>query len=151
MPTTVRNTDILFNDGTTQSTAASPAPSSYLAVGTVMYVINNTTSNYVAGSTIAGSSLLYQSSVSGYGGAASPAGYFGENTTQSQPYTFYAYANGTAFRRATGNPGFVLVGSSALSGTWRIVWPVRARAYYYDFAYNQNASDATFTLAVRIA
>jgi hypothetical protein len=142
---------VRFNDGTTQTTAASPAPSSFLAVGTVMYVINNTTSNYLAGSTIAGSNLLYQSSVSSYGNPASAAAYLGENSSQTQPWTLYSYANGTAQRRSAGNPGFALVGASALTGTWRILWPVRARSYSYDWYSNQSGSDSTFTLAVRIA
>ena len=61
MPVTVRGTDILFNDGTTQSTAAPPAvPSSYGAVGTVIIgLVQLTTLNAVIseGTTFAGSSL----------------------------------------------------------------------------------------------
>jgi hypothetical protein len=67
MPVTLRNTDILFNDNTTQNTAASPFPSSITALGAILPLIRTDTvpddSTYndysVIGSTAAGSTLRY--------------------------------------------------------------------------------------------
>lgn len=56
MPTTLRNTDILFNDGSTQSTAAT-TPTTLYAVGTYITGRPNNTTTYAANSTLAGSSL----------------------------------------------------------------------------------------------
>jgi hypothetical protein len=58
MPTTLRNTDILFNDGTTQSTAAATAASAVGTVGT--YALAGLNSGSIAtGGTVAGSSLQF--------------------------------------------------------------------------------------------
>jgi hypothetical protein len=71
MPVTVRNTDILFNDGTTQSTAAgavtttavlnATAAASVGDVGSYAFLVEASTnaSNRTVGSTLAGSSLRY--------------------------------------------------------------------------------------------
>jgi RsiW-degrading membrane proteinase PrsW (M82 family) len=66
MPVTVRNTDILFNDGTTQTTAAgavttaavlnATAGASAGAVGTY-YLRRSSGSSWSSGTTIAGSSM----------------------------------------------------------------------------------------------
>jgi hypothetical protein len=74
MPTTLRNTDILFNDGTTQSTAATAgglvttanvlnatAGASAGAVGTYMFGRRVTSADLAFGSTVAGSDLRPQS------------------------------------------------------------------------------------------
>ena len=63
MPVTVRGTDILFNDGTTQSTAPS-VPNTLYAVGTYVIGRSANSTSYAVNSTIAGSSL-YATSVSG--------------------------------------------------------------------------------------
>lgn len=67
MPTTLRNTDILFNDGTTLSTAAgavttasvlnATAGASAGAVGSYMFASSSTASDVAFGSTRAGSAL----------------------------------------------------------------------------------------------
>ena len=71
MPVTVRGTDILFNDGSTQNTAAitanttnvlnATAAASVGAVGTYAFLANATAfaGVYAPGSTVAGSSLRY--------------------------------------------------------------------------------------------
>jgi hypothetical protein len=71
MPTTLRNTDILFNDSTTQSTAAvvntttvlnATAGASVGSVGTYAFLYDQNLgagSNRNAGSTVAGSALRY--------------------------------------------------------------------------------------------
>jgi hypothetical protein len=83
MPVTVRNTDILFNDGTTQSTAAgapttaqilnATAGASAGAVGTYADLKFNSVVAAMFGTTAAGSNLRYSS---GNGGSTqgTPAG-----------------------------------------------------------------------------
>jgi hypothetical protein len=77
MPVTVRNTDILFNDGSTQSTAAgavtttavlnATAAASVGAVGTYAFLGETLTTNTVPGGTRAGSGLRYAGSGSSAG------------------------------------------------------------------------------------
>ena len=72
MAVTVRGTDILFNDGTTQSTAAgaitttsvlnATAGASVGAVGSYAYLVSAVTGATAPGGTKAGSSLRYASS-----------------------------------------------------------------------------------------
>jgi hypothetical protein len=58
MPVTVRGTDILFNDNTTQSTAAGATPSTNLdGIGSYAVLINATESDLAQGGTRAGSLL----------------------------------------------------------------------------------------------
>ena len=69
MPVTVRNADILFNDGTTQSTAAgavtttsvlnATAGASVGAVGTYAFLVSAVNATYGPGATLAGSNLRY--------------------------------------------------------------------------------------------
>jgi len=69
MPVTVRNADILFNDGTTQSTAAgAPTTAQILnatagatagAVGTYAFARRNVSQTISANTTYAGSQLVY--------------------------------------------------------------------------------------------
>lgn len=71
MPTRIRNTDILFNDGTTQSTAAIVTTTAVLnatsaasvgAVGTYAFLsITDATTQPGIGGTVAGSTLRYSS------------------------------------------------------------------------------------------
>lgn len=88
MPTTLRNTDILFNDGSTQSTAATAgglvttanvlnatAGATAGAVGTYMFAFRNTTGTVAFGSTVAGSALLPSAAIVSVGnGNACPWG-----------------------------------------------------------------------------
>ena len=79
MPVTVRGGDILFNDGTTQSTAAgalnttavlnATAGASVGAVGTYGFFKDNVTTDheYAPGTTLAGSSLRYAGAFVGGG------------------------------------------------------------------------------------
>lgn len=57
MPVTIRNTDILFNNGTTQSTAATPVSTDFGAVGTYAVLLNATESDLAVNGTRAGSQL----------------------------------------------------------------------------------------------
>lgn len=143
MPTTLRNTDILFNDGTTQSTAAG-APSSATAIGSVMYAANGTTSSIQVGTSVAGSSLFYPATVVT----------FSQGNTAAIYSTSGSAFNMTSLRASntgTGNPGFGLPGASTLPGTWRSITPAAVRVYSYDGNYNQYGSFASINLWVRIA
>lgn len=59
MPTTLRNTDILFNDSTTQSTAFTGFPTTNGAVGTYVLAFYSVgvNSSLAVGTTVAGSTL----------------------------------------------------------------------------------------------
>jgi hypothetical protein len=59
MPVTVRGTDILFNNGTTQSTAAVSPSTDFGGVGSYAVLMNASNSNVAQGNTIAGSSLRH--------------------------------------------------------------------------------------------
>lgn len=96
MPTTLRNTDILFNDGTTQSTALSTA---FGAVGTYAVLMNAVNTNNVnADVTVAGSTLRYN------------------HTGNTSVVLTNAPFVGTRFRD---NNSTYNGGGTALSGTWR--------------------------------
>jgi hypothetical protein len=59
MPVTVRGTDILFSNGTTQSTAAVSASTEFGGIGSYAVLIPAVNSNLAQGATIAGSSLRH--------------------------------------------------------------------------------------------
>ena len=71
MPVTLRNTDILFNNGTTQNTAAVAASTDFGGIGSYALLLNAANSNYGIGTAVAGSTLRYNYAVSG---AIPPAG-----------------------------------------------------------------------------
>jgi hypothetical protein len=104
MPTTIRNTDILFNDGTTQSTAATGASTAFGAVGTYAVLMMAANTNLAIDGTIAGSSLRYNDSPNGITNNASTAGItpFMGMYTRSSVSTY-------------------LGGGTSVSGTWRKV------------------------------
>ncbi len=103
MPTTLRNTDILFNDATTQSTAFTGIPTTFGAVGTYAVLMMGVNTNLATDGTIAGSSLRYNftpnSAASTLGGSANSAPFLG--------------------RRIRSNNSTYDGGGTALSGTWR--------------------------------
>jgi hypothetical protein len=83
MPTTLRNTDILFNDGTTQTTAATApttanvlaatAGASVGAVGTYAMLWTHSSNTVEPGQTVAGSGMVY-SPASGLARSGVPSG-----------------------------------------------------------------------------
>ena len=150
MPTTLRNTDILFNDGTTQSTAAgSSIPAAFGDVGTITFAGNTTTLNYVFGATIAGSSLRYQTTVVSW---IQPFRSEGPGTGALPSSNFSYVIGGTSTRVNTGNTGYLVPGgSTALTGTWRnIGGPCSARASYVD-TYGNTNSETRMSLWLRIS
>jgi hypothetical protein len=121
MPTTIRNLDILFNDGTTQSTASFSVPSSFGAVGTVtMALIQYTSTNQTiaAGDTYAGSALLRQvDAANNYGSVQYLHGLYNDNANPTVYGTSY-YSLSTT--------------SLSLSGTWRVL--TRSKYAWLDAA-----------------
>lgn len=109
MPVTVRGTDILFNDGTTQSTAAAVS-TAFDGVGSYAILMMAANTNLATGGTIAGSSLRYDSSQS--------------QDLKNTGTPFYAL-----YRNAAGNSTYTF-GGSAVSGTWRKMSP--GSTYFVD-------------------
>jgi hypothetical protein len=101
MPVTVRNTDILFNDGTTQTTAAGAIPTDFGAVGTYAVLQMAANTNLATGGTIAGSSLRFN--------------YTPNNTTSPAGANFAPFVG---FQTHFGNSNYN-GGGTAVSGTWR--------------------------------
>jgi hypothetical protein len=102
MPVTVRNTDILFNDGTTQSTAAGGVPTAFGAVGTYAVLMMAVNTNLGVDGTIAGSSLRFNENSNSTSQSQSPGGF--------TPF----YGNRFRFNVSSYDGG-----GSAVSGTWR--------------------------------
>lgn len=150
MPVTVRNTDILFNDGTTQNTAAGvPA---HLAVGSQIVAYHYGTSNLLPGATIAGSSLLRITGGNGYNpNSPSSDSFFIENTwndgrsTTAQPFN---RINGSRF----GNVGaYQPSNTTTLTGTWTTLTHVRARFSSYSSYDHSTSINYNAVLVVRIS
>jgi hypothetical protein len=100
MPVTVRNADILFNDGTTQTTAAGAIPTDFGAVGTYAVLQMAANTNLATGGTIAGSSLRFNYTPNN---ATPPAG------TNFAPFVGFQTNNSSGYNG----------GGTAVSGTWR--------------------------------
>ena len=128
-------------------------PASIDAVGTVVMAANTTTSNYVPGSTIAGSSLYYPTTI-----ALIASGLIWTEYTGALPSTLLAasygskYPYGAVNKYTSGNTGYVVPGGhTALSGTWRILTLVVARDSTYDGGKNTTESKSGYVMALRIA
>lgn len=144
MPTTLRNTDILFNDGTTQSTAATGVPSSFSAVGSIMWLVNWSTSNLFPGNTVAGSALLYVT-----GGTKSSTQFILEGSPPGG--TSWSPTN-TMNGVRTGNVGaYQPSNTSTLSGTWRVLSATVSRSSSYDGSYNMTGITYANFLVQRIS
>jgi hypothetical protein len=146
---TANSTTFLRGDQTWAT--AGGAPSAIDAIGSMLFVAVNTTSTLMVGSTIAGSSLFYVSSVTNFGNGLSE----GANTS-SLPRTSWRYFNesfgGSCNRTTSGNTGYTSPGgSTALSGTWRILTPTQARFSVFAPCFNVTDSVNYTALAVRIA
>lgn len=144
MPTTLRNTDILFNDGTTQSTAATGVPSSFSAVGSVLWLVNWSTSNLFPGNTVAGSSLLYVT-----GGTKSSTSFILEGSLPGG--TIYSPTNVIQGER-NGNVGaYQPSNTSTLSGTWRVLSACTSRSSTYESSYNRTSITYSNMLVQRVS
>lgn len=127
MPVTVRGTDILFNDGTTQSTAAGGVPA-FGAVGSLGWFLCSSTSAAVPNSTISGANLFYISALPG------------STVDASNPPVISLSATGDRRNASSGfsatcpsiNPS-VNSTFTNLSGTWRLISHYRSKTFYDSY------------------
>jgi hypothetical protein len=144
-PSTAGN--VLTSNGTTwQSSTPASAPVSSVngvtgavvttnlgSIGSVVIAAVYSSSYYLAGSTIAGSSLYYPTTVTQQtGGQLWTAGTNASNPNSTNT-TYYQNLGGNVSWTRTGNTGLQPpLGSTNLSGTWRLVsvWSPQASALY---------------------
>ena len=138
MPVTIRNTDILFNNGTTQSTAAEAGPISAFTgtgtVGDIAIALSTAASSVGPGGTVSGSFLFRISSLN----MSNAVGVSG----------FQAQATGLNFTNRTTAFTFGRTNFSPMSGTWRVLSAVGAT--FASDAYGSSTS-LPYTIAIRIA
>lgn len=129
MPTTLNNTQIVFNNGTTQDSAAATISSStaFDGIGSYAVLVIAVNTNLAIGATIAGSSLRYNNSV----GA-------GPLTLSGNPFSAGYARQGSSVYAG---------GGTALSGTWR---RMSGGTTYHADTYNGNYSWG-YSLYVRIS
>ena len=120
------------------------------AIGSVVFAINATTSNYYSGQTISGSSLYVPNTVSGGQTSNTQNGFWSFYTVSD--YTLFSYGNNEFVRNRSGNTGVVAPsGCTALSGTWRCMgWTCQASS---DFDPCNNRTNIRFStmLFVRVS
>jgi hypothetical protein len=133
MPTTLRNGDILFNNGTTQDSAAATISSSTALDGIGSYAVLTiaVNTNLAMGSTIAGSSLRYNNPLNNNLNVPPPT---------NNPFVRTYTRSGTGYNSYNG-------GGSAVSGTWR---KMSQGDVYFNDTYNGSAYWGT-ALYVRIS
>lgn len=73
MAVTIRGGDILFNDGTTQSSAGMAVPSGLTSIGGELILCRTTTNNMVPGQTVSGSYMFYATAIASTGSPFYPA------------------------------------------------------------------------------
>lgn len=119
------------------------------AIGSTMFAVYTGTSNLSVGDTVAGSSLYYVSTINYWPSGAGVL--YSEGTGATFPYTGWVFGTAQlqAERYTSGNTGYTTPGgATALSGTWRALFPVHAR----DSAYDGNTVSVSFgSLFVRVS
>jgi hypothetical protein len=139
MPVTVRNTDILFNDATTQSSAGiTLANAAGLGVGAKIMA------------------FYYSTTALGMGGDVSGAGLF-RNTGGQASHYIGTFQDGTLsnFDARNRTATFTVSGVTYTSigvGTWRLLGPVHhlGTTYYFD-SYGTVTQRISLGLYVRVA
>ncbi len=166
MPITVGGTVITFNDGTTQSTAATGVPASISAVGSIVLAGNNSGSILIAGATAAGSQFFYVTTTPYLSGPS--AYWYTEGSLFANPKTFLVDSGsqqvniGGGFRQllgqalilrlTAGNTGFTFpAGLTSLPGTWRVLEPMNARGSWFEGYSGETYSYLNFGFIQRIA
>jgi hypothetical protein len=117
-------------------------------IGSVVYGLNVSTSNYKPGDTISGSNLYYVTTVTQYGGST----VWSEGSSNyNRPYTQNFYAGQTT-RETNGNSGYgAPAGCTALSGTWRCLQWCSARTSTYNSKPNATYSATYGCFWVRVS
>lgn len=125
MPTTLRNLDILFNDGSTQSTAAVGASTTFGAVGTYAVLMNAANADITIGNTVAGSSLRYSESTNANiagGATATISALIGARTRDNNStYDGGGTSVSGTWRKMSSGSVYVAVGISCGGGT-QYIW-----------------------------
>jgi hypothetical protein len=134
---------------------AGGAPAALGDIGTVIWAIVDTTSVIFPGSTVAGSSCYYPTAFSFTGGSSPYTEGTSAGSLPRQEYriTLINSGLGRANRIRSGNVGysFSTTNMAALSGTWRVLLPVLARASSYDSCNNITEAQTSATLIQRIS
>lgn len=160
MPITVSGTSITFNDSTTQTTAFTGGGVTSLNgqtgaitntgfdnIGSYAFLANCTTTRCSPGTTIAGSNLRYQTTITQFGGTTLVS----EGSFTSSPRTRW-YVQQLANRENSGNTGYVAPqGSATVSGTWRAMTFIPERTTSFCGESNTHNSDSYIGLWVRIS
>jgi len=119
-------------------------------IGSYAYLAYCATSNLIAGSTASGSDLRYANTITAY--SDNFPGYFSNGDPNvSNVYTRWQKTD-DVLRITNGNTGYTTpAGTTAMSGTWRAMYTVRARAGSYDSCFNQYYSYSALGLFVRVS
>ncbi|CAB4126298.1 hypothetical protein UFOVP70_42 [uncultured Caudovirales phage] len=150
MSLTISGTTITFNDGSTLDST-----STFNAIGSHAIAVISTASNLLPNTTIAGSSCYYPTTITTWN-----SNLYTQGSGVTNPYTVYPNASTGQFTSnsvaqfSSGNIGVQPpAGHSALSGTWRILSFVKARAYAYYNCCGANTSYTTYgqALIVRVS
>jgi hypothetical protein len=119
-------------------------------IGSVIIAAHNTTSSYIAGATIAGSSLYYVTSVAQQGSWPTNINFYSQYTNSGVLTSWNATS--TVQRITNGNTGFQNPqGASTLSGTWRCMSWANARVTYFDGCLDRTTSYSYPALWVRVS
>ena len=138
------------NGGVTSVNGATGAvvTTSLGAIGSVIFAANTSTSNFMPGNTIAGSSLVYPSTFVSTNGFTR---LITNGTFQVPDYSVFDIPN-YYYRVTYNNTGYQTpLGATGLSGTWQALTFVAARAVSYDSGTNQNFSTSAIGLWVRVS
>jgi len=145
MASTLNGTGITYSDGTTTASG-----STFGAVGTVAWLWNTQASNILPNSTIAGSSLIYPSTITQVTGSQIYTN--GNNGVLANSFYYTNQLQAAYVRFTNGNTGYqVPLGSTAVSGTWRLLTPAGPRQSSYIGCDNTTYSTSNSVLAVRVS
>lgn len=117
------------------------------SIGSVGWLAYTGSSNITAGTTVAGSSLYYATSIT----ASFTDYYFSQGSNLGPPPNTYWYT-GFYGRKSGGNTGYqVPANASTVSGTWRIMHSINGRSGGFNPCDNVYDSAARLALFVRVS
>jgi hypothetical protein len=118
----------------------------YGAIGSVVKAANTTSSSYLPGATIAGSSLYYPNTFS----QAVANILYSQGNNSSTSFTYWAVAE--TGRQNSGNTGYQFpAGAATLSGTWRAMYFANLRQSQFQPCDNVTFSNSFVSVWVRIS
>jgi hypothetical protein len=148
---TANSTTFLRGDQTWAT--AGGAPAALGDIGTVIWAIVNTTSTIFPGNTVAGTSCYYATAFSFTGGGTPYTEGTSAGSLPRQEFRLNTTPVGAAVRITSGNGGFSFSTNNltALSGTWRVLFPVNTRISIFEPCNNWTQSNIFATLIQRIS